>query len=188
MESGALGRIPHHFLPIVLNMKKISAPAELLFFMFSRPLTVPRLRTILLAFDINIEGMFDITTTATSIARLRDSVRPTVDLCPIINMHSVPPSMESLCNGIPPICPIWQQEFSKFTTLRLGGQMALLDSPNTFRIILGLLTLFSGLEELHIRLTPSTEVDPTPIDLEPWMMKAILNRSPNITSISFNRG
>jgi len=172
--------------PTVLNMKEICASAEMLFSMFSRPLTVPKLRIILLAFDINIKGMFDITATATSIARLRDSVGPNVDLFPMIHMHSVPPSMESLCNGIQPISPIWEQEFSKFTSLCLHGQMALLNSPNAFRIILGLLTLFSGLEELHIILTPSPKVDPTPIHLKPWMVKAILNRSPNITSIFFN--
>ena len=170
--------------PIVLNMKEICAPAEILFFMFSRPLTVPRLSRILLAFDINIEGMFDITTTATSIARLRDSVGPNVDLSPMIHVSSVPPSLEPLCNGIQPTCPIWEQEFSKFKTSYFSGQMTLLDSPNTFRIILGLLTLFSGIEKLHIRLMPSQEGDPT---LEPWMVKAILNRSPNITSIYFNR-
>jgi hypothetical protein len=174
-------------IPIVLNMKIMSAPAEMLFFMFSRPLTVPRLREIFLAFNINKEGMFNITTTATSIARLRDSVGPNVALIPMIYMDSVPPSMESLCNGIQPICPIWEQEFYKFTTMSLAGQMTLLDSPNTFRIILGLLTLFSGIAELHIRLRPSPEVDPTPIHLKPWMVKAILNRSPNIKSIFLNQ-
>ena len=131
--------------------------------------------------------MFDITTTATSIARLRGSVGPNVHLFPMIHMDSIPPSMESLCNGIQPICPIWEQEFSKFTIVCLAGEMTLLDSPNTFRIILGLLTLFSRIEQLHIRLTPSPQVDPTPIYLKPWMVKAILNRSPNITSIFFNK-
>ena len=173
--------------PIILNMKTMTAPAEMLFFMFSRPLTAPRLREIFLAFYINKEGMFDITTTATSIARLRHAVGPNVDLFPMIHMDSVPPSMESLCNGIQPICPIWEHEFSKFTTVCLAGEMTLLDSPNKFRIILGLLTLFSGIEQLHIRLRPSPKVDPSPIHLKPWMVKAILNRSPNITSILFNR-
>jgi hypothetical protein len=139
-----------------------------------------------LTFDVNKEGVFDITTTATSLARFRDSVGPNVGLFPVIYVDSVPPSMESLCSGVQPTCPIWEQEFTKFTTLCLGGQMTLLDGPNTFRIILGLLTLFSGIEELHIRLSPSPKVDPTPIHLMPWMVKAILNQSPNITSIFLN--
>lgn len=130
--------------------------------------------------------MFNITTTATSIAQLRVSIGPNVDLFAMIHMDSVAPSMKSLCNGIRPICLIWEQEFSKFTSVSLAGDMTLLDSPNKFRIILGLLTLFSGIEQLHIRLAPSPKVDLTPIHLEPWMVKAILNRSPNITSIFFN--
>ena len=174
-------------LPIFLNMETICAPAEMLFSMFSRSLTVPRLRDIFLGFYINKEGMFDITTTATSIARLRDSVGPNVDIFPVIFMESVPPSMESLCNGIQPICPIWEQEFFKFTTVMLVGPMTLLDSPNTFRIILGLLTLFAGIKGLSIKLKPSPDVDPIPIHLEPWVVKAILNRSPNITFILFNK-
>ena len=172
--------------PIVLNMKTICAPAEMLSFMFSRPLTIPRLRRVFVAFSINKEGMFDITTTATSIARLRDSVGPNIGLFPMVRVVSVPPLMESLCNGIRPICPIWEQEFSKFTTLGLWGQMTLLDGPNTFRIILGLLTLFPGIDQLKIQLGPSPKVNPTPIHLKPWMVTAILNRSPNITSIFFN--
>lgn len=166
----------------------MTAPAEMLFFMFSagRFLTVPRLREIYLAFYISKEGMFNITTTATSIAQLRVSIGPNVDLFAMIHMDSVAPSMKSLCNGIRPICLIWEQEFSKFTSVSLAGDMTLLDSPNKFRIILGLLTLFSGIEQLHIRLAPSPKVDLTPIHLEPWMVKAILNRSPNITSIFFN--
>ena len=186
-KAGLSDEITTTSSPIVLNMKIMTAPAEMLFFIFSRPLTVPRLKEIFMAFYISKEGMFDITTTATSIARLRDSVGPNVHLFPMIHMDSVPQSMESLCNGIRPVCPMSEQEFSKFTTVCLAGEMTLLDSPNTFRIILGLLTLFSGIEQLHIRLTPSPQVDPTPIYLKPWMVKAILNRSPSITSILFNK-
>ncbi|EDR11606.1 uncharacterized protein LACBIDRAFT_324286 [Laccaria bicolor S238N-H82] len=175
-------------IPIVLNMKTIFARAEMLFFMFSRPppLTVPRLEKIFVAFYTKDKGMFNITATATSIARLRDSVGPNVDLLPTIEMDSGLRSMESLCNGNQPICPIWEQEFSKFPTLSLTGKMTILDSPDTFRIILELLRLFSGIEDLHIRLRPSPEVDPTPIHLKPWMVKAISNQSPNITFIYFN--
>lgn len=186
-KAGFSDGIASTSFPMVLNMKIMTAPAELLFFIFSRPLTVPRLREIYLAFYISEEGMFDITTTATSIARLRDSVGPMVDILPAVFMDSVPPPMESLCDGIQPICPIWEQEFSKFTAVMLVGQITLLDSPNTFRIILGVLTLFSGISGLLIKLRPSPKVDPTPIHLEPWMVRAILNRSPNITSIVFNK-
>ena len=185
-KAGLSDKFTTTSFPIVLNMKIMRAPAELLFFMFSRPLTVPRLRKIYLTFSINEEEMFDITTTAIFFARLRDSVGPNVDLFPMIYIDSIPSSMEYLCNGIQPICPIWEQEFSKFTNVYLDGKMTLLDSPNAFRIILGLLTLFPGIKELHIRLRPSPKVDPTPMYLKPWTVKAILNRSPNITSIFFN--
>lgn len=186
-QVGLLDESTTTSFPIVLNMKTMCSTAEMLFFMFSRPLTAPRLREIFLAFHIYKEEMFDITTTATSIARLRDSVGPMVDILPAVFMDSVPPPMESLCDGIQPICPIWEQEFSKFTAVMLVGQITLLDSPNTFRIILGVLTLFSGISGLLIKLRPSPKVDPTPIHLEPWMVRAILNRSPNITSIVFNK-
>ena len=82
--------------------------------------------------------------------------------------------------------PYMGTEFSRFTTLSLSGPIALLDSPNIFRVILGVLTLFSKLKVLHIELETSYQAVPTPIDLETWMVEAILDRSPNITSISCN--
>ena len=173
--------------PLVLSMETISAPADLVFYMFSRSLIVPRLRTIFLAFQIKkIEGLFDITTTATSIARLRESVGPNVKLLVLFHFVGVPSIEESLCDGVQPICPIWEQEFSRFTTLSLNGPTALLDSPNTFRVILGVLTLFSKLEELRIELKTSYQAVPSFINLETWMVEAILDRSPNVTSISCN--
>ena len=173
--------------PLVLSMETISAPADLVFYMFSRSLIVPRLRTIFLAFQIKkIEGLFDITITATSIARLRESVGPNVKLLVLFHFVGVPSIEESLCDGVQPICPIWEQEFSRFTTLSLNGPTALLDSPNTFRVILGVLTLFSKLEELRIELKTSYQAVPSFINLETWMVEAILDRSPNVTSISCN--
>ncbi|EDR09920.1 uncharacterized protein LACBIDRAFT_325819 [Laccaria bicolor S238N-H82] len=174
--------------PLVLSMETISAPADLVFYMFSRPLIVPRLRIIFLAFSIKkVGGLEDITTTATSIARLRESVGPSVKLLMLFHLGSVPSLEESLCDGIRPVCPIWEQEFSRFTTLSLNGLTALLDSPDTFRVILGVLTLFSKLEELRIELRTNYETGPPiPINLKTWMVEAILDRSPNVTSISCN--
>ena len=174
--------------PLVLNMETISAPADLVFYMFSRSLIVPRLRTISLAFQIKKIGeLFDVTTTATSIAQLRGSVGPNVKLLVLFHFVGVPSFEESLCDGVQPICPIWEQEFSRFTTLSLNGPIALLDSPNTFRVILGVLTLFSKLEELYIELKTSYQAAPTPTNLKTWMVEAILDRSPNVTSISCNK-
>ena len=172
--------------PLVLTMETISAPADLVFYMFSRSLIVPRLRTIFLAFVVQENGGFDITTTAASMARLRESVGPNVKLLVLFQLDGVPPLEESLCDGVQPVCPIWEQEFSRFTTLSLSGPIALLDSPNTFRVILGVLTLFPKLKVLHIELETSYQAVPTPIDLETWIVEAILDRSPNITSISCN--
>ena len=173
--------------PLVLNMETISAPADLVFYMFSRSLIVPRLRTIFLAFQIKkIGGLFDITTTATSIARLRDFVGPNVKLLVLFHFGPVPSLEESLCDGVQPICPIWEQEFSRFTTLSLNGLTALLDGPDTFRVILGVLTLFPKLKELRIELKTRYKAILTPINLKTWMVKAILDRSPNVTSISCN--
>jgi len=173
--------------PLVLTMKTISAPADLVFYMFSRSLIVPRLRTIFLIFQIKKNGgLFDITTTATSIARLRKSVGPNVKLLVLFHFDGVSPVEESLCDGIQPICPIWEQEFSRFTTLSLNGLTALLDSPDTFRVILGVLTLFPKLKELRIELKTRYKAIVTPINLKTWMVEAILDRSPNVTSISCN--
>ena len=52
----------------VLTMETISAPADLVFSMFSRSWIVPRLRTIFLAFVVQENGGLHITTTAASIA------------------------------------------------------------------------------------------------------------------------
>ena len=173
--------------PLVLNMETISAPADLVFYMFSRSLIVPRLRAIFLTFQIKQDGgSFDITTTATSIARLRESVGPNVKLLVSFHFDGVPPLEKSLCDGIQPICPIWEQEFSRFTTLTLNGLTALLDSPNTFRVILGVLTLFPKLKELCIELKTSYQAVPAPIDLKTWVVEAILDRSPNVSSLSCN--
>ena len=173
--------------PLVLNMETISAPADLVFYMFSRSLIVLKLKAIFLTFQIKKdEGSFDITTTGTSIARLRESVGPNVKLLMLFHFDGVPPLEESLCDGVQPICPIWEQEFSRFTTLTLNGVTALLDSPNTFRVILGVLTLFPKLKELCIELKTSYEAVPRLINLKTWMVEAILDRSPNVTSISCN--
>ncbi|KIJ90370.1 hypothetical protein K443DRAFT_135676 [Laccaria amethystina LaAM-08-1] len=161
--------------PLVLTMETISAPADLIFYMFSRSLIVPRLKTIFLTFQIKkYGGLFDITTTATSIAQLRESVRPNVKLLVLFHFDRVPPLEGS------------KGEFSRFTTLSLNGLTALLDSPNTFQVILGVLTLFSKLKELHIQLKTSYQAIPTPINLKTWMVEAILDQSPNVTSISCN--
>jgi len=162
--------------PLVLSMETISA---LVFYMFFRSLIVLRLRTIFLAFQIKkIGGLFDITTTATSIARLHDSVGPNVKLHVSILLDGVPSLEESLCNGVQLTCPIWEQGFSRFTTSSLNGLTALLDS--------GVITLFSELKELRIELEASYEAVPSPINLKTWMVEAILDRSPNVTSISCN--
>ncbi|EDR09921.1 uncharacterized protein LACBIDRAFT_325820 [Laccaria bicolor S238N-H82] len=170
--------------PVFLTMETISAPADLVFYMFSRSLIVPRLRTIFLTFELKRHGLlFDITTTATSIARLREFVRPSVKLLPLFHVETVE---ESLCAGIRPICHIWKKEFSRLTTLSLNGLTALLDSPDTFRVILGVLTLFSKLKELCIELRTNYETPPIPMNLKSWMVEAILDRSPTVTSISCN--
>ena len=163
-------------------------PHEIITFIFSHPVKLPRLRSVCLSFSYKTVGCpLDVLSIAEILGSLRRRVQQSHPLVTFFveiefdsNFFGIHPS---LINGIRPELTEWEEELATLSRLTIVVPGPSMMTERFYPRILGCLTLFPGLTRLGLQTAPRLVELYPPLVIKRWILDGIKRRCPTLVDI-----